>query len=1015
MTSRWFLLAVVLLTPSLTFAQEQPTAPQPATEKTLDALIDRVLKEFSVPGAAIAIVRDGKVLHLKGYGWRDVEANKPVTPDTLFALASCTKAFTATAIASLVDAGKMRWDDPIRKHLPFFRLADPLASREATLEDALCHRTGLARHDVLRMQTWGRERLIRALADIQPSKPFRAEYQYNNLLYLTAGYAAGVADGSDWDTVVRRRLLEPLGMTGAKTNSTAMQQSPDYARPYVLKAGKPQLIPMRDTDNAAPGGSLKASARDMVRWLLFQLDLGKIDGKQIVSVQQMRQTHRPRIAVPAGSADASSAFTVQRSYALGWMVEDYRGQHLLQHGGAIDGYRSQVVLAPRHKLGIVILSNLGGTRVPETLSYSLLDHLLDLPAHDWIAHAKQTEQRTRANEARQRALLDQQRKRDTQPSLDLAAYAGHYDHPGYGRAEVLHSKEGLAIRWGTVNRPLSHYHLDVFRFELPDPHMFYSGDPRVQFHLDGEGNVGSMVFLEQEFVRVKKPLDKKGPAKREPAKDKSLARTVRPVDEKAIDDIVNAARKAFEAPGVAVAVVVGDKVIHAKGYGVRELGKPEPITADTLFAIASCSKAFTATAIGCLVEEGKLGWDDPVSKYLPLFRLRDPLADREATLRDLLSHRTGVVRHDILWVVHDNWTRDEMMRRAGLLKPDRSFRSEWGYNNLQYLMAGEASARAAGTTWEELVRSRLLVPLGMKTTNFSTRDLLSFPDHARPHIRKNRTEGPILPTTPTNIDNVAPAGSINSSVRELSAWMRFQLGGGSFEGKRILKPETLRVTHTPVIPVPAPSTHAARLNEGVIVQTTYALGWNVQDYRGQRMLTHSGSLLGYRSRVILLPEWQVGIAVLSNLESASVPEAVGYQIADALLGAEKRDWNSLFLETTSKLNEQTRRDETDLVKKRKKGTKPTLPLADYTGVFEEAAHGPITLLLEEGKLKASWGRYRLPVEHWHHDTFRLGEYPGQYLAAWGDRLLVFRLDRQGAVQGFRYLGHDFVRRRPATR
>ncbi len=194
------------------------------------------------------------------------------------------------------------------------------------------------------------------------------------------------------------------------------------------------------------------------------------------------------------------------------------------------------------------------------------------------------------------------------------------------------------------------------------------------------------------------------------------------LDEKAVDAIVRKAMKEFEAPGVAVAVVQGDRVVYLKGHGVRELGKESPVTADTLFAIASCTKAFTATAIGFLVQEGKVRWDDPVRKHLPGFRLSDPLADRDVTIRDLLCHRTGVIRHDILWLVHP-WDREEMIRRSGSLRPDKPFRSEYGYNNLQYLAAGEASSRAAGMPWEELVRSRILEPLGMKATNFSIRDL----------------------------------------------------------------------------------------------------------------------------------------------------------------------------------------------------------------------------------------------------------------------------------------------------
>jgi CubicO group peptidase (beta-lactamase class C family) len=350
-----------------------------------------------------------------------------------------------------------------------------------------------------------------------------------------------------------------------------------------------------------------------------------------------------------------------------------------------------------------------------------------------------------------------------------------------------------------------------------------------------------------------------------------------------------------------------------------------------------------------------------------------------------------------------------VIRRACLLRQDKQFRSEFGYNNFQYLMAGEASARAAGTTWEGLVRTRFLAPLGMKNSNFSTTDLVRAPDFARTYARKNG-EGPVEAVPPRNIDNMAPAGAINSSAREMTAWLRLLLDEGAFEGKRLLKPATVRALFKPVA-VDPPGKEMEKVFEGVTVQATYALGWQIMDYRGRRMLTHGGAIDGYRALVVLLPEQRIGIVVLSNLGGEWVPEAVAYRLADLLLGAEKRDWLGPWQALSESAREERRKRERAVVKSRQTGTRPALALDRYAGTFEELAHGTITIRHDNGKLSARWGCKTLPLEHWHHNTWRLGD-PGDSKFAWGDRLLNFRLNKKAEVEGFEFLGYEFRKEKP---
>jgi CubicO group peptidase (beta-lactamase class C family)/Zn-dependent M28 family amino/carboxypeptidase len=483
----------------------------------------------------------------------------------------------------------------------------------------------------------------------------------------------------------------------------------------------------------------------------------------------------------------------------------------------------------------------------------------------------------------------------------------------------------------------------------------------------------------------------------------------KPPDAPAVAAIVHEALQRFEAPGAAVGIVRDGAVVHLAGYGRRDREAGTPVTPDTLFAIGSCSKAFTAAAIGALVEEGKMSWEGPVRKHLPGFRLHDPLADRDVTVRDLLSHRTGVVRHDILWLVHPGWGRDELIRRAGLLRQDKPFRSEFGYNNLQYLMAGEAAARAAGTTWEGLVRTRLLAPLGMKTSNLSTTDLVQAPDFARPYERKNG-DGPVEAVPPRNLDNIAPAGAINSSAREMTAWLRLLLDEGAFAGKRLLKPATVRALFKPVA-VDQPGPEMEKVFQGVTVQATYALGWRIMDYRGRRMVSHGGAIDGYRALVVLLPEQRIGIVVLCNLGGELLPEAVAYPLADLLLGAQKRDWLGACQALSESAREERRKRERAVVQGRQTGTRPALALDRYAGTFEEPAHGTVTIRHDNGKLSAHWGCHTLPLEHWHHNTWRLGD-PGGTKFAWGDRLLNFRLNNKAEVEAFEFLGYEFRKAKP---
>jgi CubicO group peptidase (beta-lactamase class C family) len=476
-----------------------------AAGAALDALVAEALKAWPAPGLAVAVVRDDEVIYLKGHGVRRAGGKEPVTPDTLFAIGSCTKAFTATALALLVGEGKADWDDPVRKHLPWFRLADPLADRDVTLRDLLCHRTGLARHDLLWYRApWSPEESVRRLAVLAPASSFRSRYEYNNLTYIAAGLAIDKAAGMPWHVYVQKRLFAPLDMKGAVFTRSAALAARDHATPHRAgPSGKPEPIEWYPDDKQVrASGSIKAGARDLSRWVRLQLGDGTFDGKRVVSAEALAETHAPQVVVPLPRAERRATETTQVSYGLGWRVYDYRGQHVLEHGGANDGFRARVLLLPRKKLGLALLTNVEEAEALQATAHALVDHLLGLPKKDW--HAHYLAQKKRAEATRQAAAAKRRagRRTGTTPSRELAAYAGRYREDAYGTVEVARAGGGLALSWSSFKVPLRHWHFDTFAVPERKGGVSRLAGELAAFTLDDEGEVKTLQFLGRTFRRA---------------------------------------------------------------------------------------------------------------------------------------------------------------------------------------------------------------------------------------------------------------------------------------------------------------------------------------------------------------------------------------------------------------------------------------------------------------------------------------------------------------------------------
>ena len=393
--------------------------------------IESSMKEMGVPGLALAIVHDQKIVLVEGFGFREISERIPVTRTTRFILGSTTKAFTTLAMAMLVDEGKMSWDEPVRTYLPEFALKDEWATLRSTPRDLVTHRTGLPRHDLVWSgASLGPEEIVRVLRFLEPSRDFRSTYQYNNLMFITAGVLIARVAGLPWEEFLKQKIFLPLGMRNSGCSLSEYLASAEYSLAYNQRGEKFEPIAFPSPDKKImfgprASGSVFSTAEDMVRWLLFQLNEGEIEGKRLISKARFKEMHTPQIVRPASPGEAPEI--EHQSYGLGWMIDAYRGHYRVHHGGSTMGFSSYVALFPREKFGVAILSNLN-SNLPVILSNYLSDLALGLPPVDW---KKKFSSRARIPPSPKPAPAS-----EVKPVRPLADYAGEYTHPAYGQIRI---------------------------------------------------------------------------------------------------------------------------------------------------------------------------------------------------------------------------------------------------------------------------------------------------------------------------------------------------------------------------------------------------------------------------------------------------------------------------------------------------------------------------------------------------------------------------------------------------
>ncbi|QHZ48720.1 serine hydrolase [Bacillus sp. NSP9.1] len=420
------------------------------------------MKRWKVPGAAVGIIKDDEIIMAEGFGYKDKERNLKVNPETVFAIGSATKAFTTAAMAILADEGKLEWDKPVREYLPEFHMHDPVATERMTPRDLTCHRSGLPRHDMMWYNSpFSREELLRRIRYLEPNKDFRSIWQYQNLMYMTAGLLAGRVAGTTWEGLVQERLFEPLKMTSSNFSVEDMKKQPDHSLPYQEKAGSAEQIPFRNIDAIGPAGSINSNVLDMANWVRFQLGSGEFSG--ILSAGSLNEMHTPYI--PCDPFMKAKEIPIS-SYGLGWIIEPYRGYRMIHHGGNIDGFSSLVSFMPDEKIGVVILTNMNASLLPNVLAYHIFDRMLGLCDIDWSSRLKGEAEKMKAALIRQDRTAHLSKIEGTQPSHALEDYTGIYEHPGYGELKIELTDGTLQALFHSFVMPLTHYHYDTFEMEL---------------------------------------------------------------------------------------------------------------------------------------------------------------------------------------------------------------------------------------------------------------------------------------------------------------------------------------------------------------------------------------------------------------------------------------------------------------------------------------------------------------------------------------------------------------------
>lgn len=439
-----------------------------------------------------------------------------------------------------------------------------------------------------------------------------------------------------------------------------------------------------------------------------------------------------------------------------------------------------------------------------------------------------------------------------------------------------------------------------------------------------------------------------------------------------VEQFIRGTLSQWNCPGLAVSVVKNNETVFCEGFGVRSLTEQAPVTRDTIFPIASSTKAFTALSIGILCEQGVLSWDTPVYQYIPHFKMYDPLATLQLTLRDMACHRTGLARHDLLWYRNSTLTRSQVVERLRHLEPNVDFRTKWQYSNLMYTALGHVIETVSGALWEDFVREHLFVRLEMNRTVTSNKQSQALGDFALPY-REVNSELIELSFYPPDFEPTGPAGGIKSTASDLSKWLLFHLSNGKYGDTEVCTSGTIHEMQTPHIP--------CNLNpwesRNIPVQA-YGLGWFIEPFHSKTVVHHGGHIDGFSSLVSFIPEIGVGVVVLANKNHVPVPEIVTRYIYDRYLGVEA-DWNEFYMEQQAQALELSQEKSATRKASKRSGTSPSHALESYAGSYFHPGYGTLNIAHEEDALYLQYNGFSFPLTHFHYDIFEFNYTPFQLI------------------------------------
>lgn len=460
-----------------------------------DDFLKETMKKWNVPGMAVGIIKDEEIIFLGELGLRDVKQNLSVSKDTLFAIGSASKAFTSLAIGILVDDGKLDLDTPIKKYMRNFEMHNKYAEEHLTLRDMLCHRSGLPRHDVLWYNSsLSRKDLVAKIKYLEFSKDFRETWQYNNLMYATAGYIIELVSGMTWEEFVQTRIFDPLNMNSSNFSVEVSKNVVDYSQPYAQKENEICQIDFRNIDVAGPAGSINSNLTDMIKWLMLHLNKGKVNGKQIISEKTITELHLSQI--PCQLVPWKFDEIQFSSYGLGWFIESYRGKKHVNHGGNIDGFSSLISFLPDENLGVIILSNLNSPFWTIPINYSIYDRLLEDENIDWSERIKNEFSKMVKSIENTNESARKPQKENTKPAHSLDEYAGLFENPGYGTIKIERDDNILKLIYNSLEYILKHKCYDIFTITMMEFYVI-----TVTFNYDNNGDIKSVSIPFEQSVK----------------------------------------------------------------------------------------------------------------------------------------------------------------------------------------------------------------------------------------------------------------------------------------------------------------------------------------------------------------------------------------------------------------------------------------------------------------------------------------------------------------------------------